>query len=551
MGTLMTNLDSKSTKVGDLFSQDFFFEIPNYQRPFSWEEDQLSDLVDDLVSADRSSDYFLGTLVLHEVEGRTFAVVDGQQRLTALSILLACLRDLLEDTQTANELQQMLVQPERKLQGISARSRLTVRDSTPFEAIVSTREGTQSLKPADVSTTSVELRYREAVSTFRKVLTPRGQDDLLSLASFITQHVVVIFLAASTFDDAFRLFTVVNDRGMQLRRIDVLKADNLSPDVIKDDNKREEYARKWEDLEETLGAANFESLFHAMRLIYVQEKPESDLLYEFQKRIYGKPNRPTAGTAFIDTLVEYVALYESLFLTRDYLTGSGEEAKYKTLVYSMVKEFRASEWRACVLAYAKKFGKTGVFQFILEIEKIYVAHWVIGMRKDERYASYTEILKSIETSKNGDDVSGKIKVDIAPVQAACRRANFYGAGFAKYLLTRAEIQATDLDAPRQFDPKSVEHVLPQKPKSGSQWFKDFTTLEREELVHSVGNLVLLSKAKNSSAQNKDFADKKVSYLQPKVSDYPRSLSVVGEVKWTPDTIRERTNYFANSVLAAL
>ncbi|WP_081235107.1 DUF262 domain-containing protein [Clavibacter tessellarius] len=545
----MATLNSESARVGDFFSQQFFFEIPNYQRPFSWEKDQISDLIDDLLDADRSSDYFLGTLVLHEKSQATYAVVDGQQRLTAIAILLATIRDLLEED--SDHIQQMLAQPEIRLRGIEARSRLVVRNSAPYEAIVNTPGGTRLGAPVDALITSVENRYRQAVLVFQRALAELDQESLASFASFVIQRVVFIYLAASTFDDAFRLFTVVNDRGIQLRRIDVLKAMNLSPDAIRNNTTREEYAHKWEDLEELLGADSFENLFSALRLVYVQDKPEGDLLHEFESRIYGKPKRPAAGVTFIDILSEYVHIYEALFTNRDYLSGTSDHVRYSTLMYSMSKEFRASEWRACVLAFAHKFKTDKLYEFVLRIETLYVKHWVSGMRKDERYASYTAILKTIESEKSGSGVVTAMEYDVADIREACRRANFYGAGYAKYLLIRAEMQAAELDTPRQFLPRSIEHVLPQNPASTSQWKADFTDEEIAELVHSVGNLVLLSKAKNSSAQNKDFIDKKRTYLTPRVSDYPRSLMTVGAEHWTPEVVRQRTNDFAATIMGTI
>src|SRR5688572_29188747 len=94
----MTDLDAKTAAIGSLLSQQSFFRVPEYQRPFSWDTDNFDDLINDLVSADKSQEYFLGTMVLHSraPEGH-FDVVDGQQRLTSIMILLACLRDLIDD----------------------------------------------------------------------------------------------------------------------------------------------------------------------------------------------------------------------------------------------------------------------------------------------------------------------------------------------------------------------------------------------------------------------------------------------------------------------
>ena len=107
----MTNKENISDKglrantisVGTLFSGNNFYKIPNYQRPFSWEKDQFSDLVSDFIASDRSKEYFLGTIVLHKSESE-LVVVDGQQRLTSLLILLACLRDKIDDVSFSTNL---------------------------------------------------------------------------------------------------------------------------------------------------------------------------------------------------------------------------------------------------------------------------------------------------------------------------------------------------------------------------------------------------------------------------------------------------------------
>lgn len=545
----MTNLNSETMPIGKLFGDGKFFAIPDYQRPFSWDRDQISDLIEDLINAKQDSDYFLGTLVLHEVTPGNHDVVDGQQRLTALSLLLACLRDRLE--QDNEEIQELLVQPKKTFQDIPERARLTVRDSGPYNKIVSEVNGTLDVDEIDTLTTSTDRRYRSAVTVFRDRISNLSQSNLANLAKFIIQHVVVIYLSASSFEDAFRLFTVVNDRGKQLRRIDVLKADNLSPDVMHNKNIREEYARKWENYEESLGESHFESLFHALRLIYVQDKPEGDLLHEFTERIFPRPEGPDRGSSFVDLLGDYVELYDAIFITRDYLSGTDSHVKFKTLMHSMVKEFKASEWKACVLLFAKKFKSDNLLDFIYEVERMFVDHWVQGIRKDERYSAYTALLKRIHGAKNPSKVLGSTDVTLANIAEACKIKSFYGAGYSKYLLVRTEIQTAELTDAKEFNPVSVEHVLPQTIKTGSGWEAAFSPEVSAELVHTAGNLVLLSKGKNSSAQNKEFVAKKQTYLGPRVSDFPRSLQVLAVDDWTPAVIRQRTEEFAQNILAPL
>ena len=544
---MVRHLESQTINLSQLFNQEFFFRIPEYQRPFSWDDDNLGDLVDDLIGAPRDADYFLGTLVLHDVGGGTYDVVDGQQRLTSLCILLACIRDALS-LGGQSEIQMMLVQPDRPLAGIQARNRLAVKDAAAFNKIVCTPGGTTNTAGLDEKIGNGERKYRDAVSIFSKRLTTMTPEAVQDLAAFMLQHCVVIYLAAQSFDDAFRLFTVVNDRGKQLRKIDILKAENLAPTVIADEDIRTKYARKWEELEEKIGEDNFEDFFSSLRLIYVQEKPQGDLHVEFNKRVFGQPNRPSRGVNFVDALEKYVGLYDSLFVLRDYLDLTEDKTRFAALMTAMVDEFRASEWRACVLQYANHFGTKYLMRFLLDLEKVFVEQWVDGVRKDERYSVYTNLLKTIDAAKNPDEVLSQVVFDTKKISEACTRIDFYHAGFAKYMLIRAEISTSELNESRVFRAKSIEHVLPQNPAANSQWRRRFSQDDIAEVVHTAGNLVLLSKSKNSSAQNKDFEDKKATYLQPRVTDFPRSVQVLAVDAWTKAVIKRRTAEFAKIVL---
>jgi hypothetical protein len=553
---MANQLDNDMLPLGKLFSQEFFFRIPEYQRPFLWDEDDFSDLISDLLGASREEPYFLGTLVLHHSpEGAYHDVVDGQQRLTALCILLACIRDsqaLATEEKFIEELHEKLVQPERVLDAIGAKERLQVRDQEVFNSIIKVRGAASRPLTLPSKPSPGELRYELARKTFWKKLEPLSKDEIQSFVKFIMQQCKLLYLATDSFESAFHLFAVVNDRGKQLRRIDVLKAFNLDPRYISSDDSRSRYAARWEDMENLLGESKFEEIFHLLRLIYVKDKPQYDLHSEFSKRILGKPDMPRPGSDFLDQVRQYVQLYNSLFVDRDFLdddAAASRHAQFHTLMEIMEGNFEASEWKSCLLLSASKFGKEKFYSLVLAIEKVYLDLWVRGVRKDERYGVYTKLLRMIEAVSNIDAVIESISdIDLGPVFDACRAKNFYGANYKKYLLLRAEVVTGELDAPRHFEARSIEHVLPQNPHPESEWMKIFSEEEHEELVNTVGNLVLLSRTKNSSAGRHDFDAKKKTYLKPRVSDFPRSIQVLDHSEWNPTVIKERTEQFISIVL---
>ncbi|KGE73276.1 DUF262 domain-containing protein [Spirochaeta lutea] len=544
----MNNLEGKTELIGKLFSSDFFFTIPDYQRPFAWEQDNFTDLIDDLATAQSDQQYFLGTLVLHKTdEKQNYDVVDGQQRLTTLLILIACLRDLIEDDDFKKQLQGKIVQEENKVDGIPEKARITVKDRSIFRELVLAKRGTETDKK-EKDLVEPEVRYLQAIHIFKEKLQEYSQEQLQKFIQFVNQKCVVIYLATSSFDDAFKLFTIVNDRGRQLRRIDILKAQNISPDAVPLPATRDKISKEWENLENDLGESNLESILSLIRMIFLKEKPAEDIFNEFEKRIFRK-GLLTRGEKFVDVVKSYGELYRSIFIDRDFVEEDNSiKIKYKSLIYIMDKEFSASEWRACVLSYAKKFNEKDFYKFLLKLEKVYLEAWTKGVRKDERFSIYSTILRAIEASEKTTDVLNSIKFKEQPIKKVVTSKNFYLSRYAKYLLLRLEILTSENDAVKEFNAKSIEHVFPQNPASGSNWRNDPDYKSLNSVVHTIGNLVLLSKGKNSSASNLEFDKKKEKYLKERVSDYPRSIQILTEADWTIAKIRERNKDIQERIL---
>jgi hypothetical protein len=536
----MEKLNAETRTIGAILKEEFFYRIPEYQRPFSWDTDNFEDLVDDILEANKGQEYFLGTFVLHKQErDGVFDVVDGQQRLTSLMILLACLRDVVKDEKFKADIQKKILQEEDVVDNIPLKIRLEVKDRKLFSELVVAPEGTTAINDKS-SLPEPEWRYLNAVNIFRSRLNGLSQEEIEQVIRFISQRCVVIFLATHNFAVAFRLFTIVNDRGKQLRRIDILKATNIAPDVITKDTVRSRIAQEWEEVEKELGESKFENVFHLVRLVLLKDKPQGDLLKEFEDRIFNKKG-VTKGEPFFNLIFEYAKLYTKIFDDRDIVPEeSPDHIKYRALIHIMDSEFSASEWRACLLYFAKQFGGSQLYAFCLKMEKIYLAQWVKGTRKDERYADYSKILGLIEAKKKPGEIVAEMTFDADAIRTATQRPDVYTPGFSKYMLLRLELAASEHAVPKEFTARSVEHVLPQKPHQTGYWATHHDLARIDEYVNKIGNLVLLSKGKNSSAGNYDFPEKKRRYLKSRVSDYPRSIQVLEYDDWLRETIEDRT-----------
>lgn len=119
--------------------------------------------------------------------------------------------------------------------------------------------------------------------------------NIVEYLAYILNNVVMIYVSASTLEDAFRLFSVMNDRGLKLANADILKASNL--EKIQDREEKAYVARKWESMQEDLGD-NFDRFLSYVRTMILKTRQKMNLLDEYEKEIFQKGVIPKGKTFF-------------------------------------------------------------------------------------------------------------------------------------------------------------------------------------------------------------------------------------------------------------
>ena len=139
MSTRGNLIEAHEQNIAQIFSDTYAFEIPPYQRPYAWEQDQARELLSDLLDAMDNKDasggiYFLGSIVLiKSPTDPASKLIDGQQRLTTLKILLSILRDLTTNTEMSIERRAYVFQKASADRGTQDRYRLLLRErDRPF-----------------------------------------------------------------------------------------------------------------------------------------------------------------------------------------------------------------------------------------------------------------------------------------------------------------------------------------------------------------------------------------------------------------------------------
>jgi uncharacterized protein with ParB-like and HNH nuclease domain len=290
--------------IGKIFHDDFFFTISLYQRPYAWTTEEAQELLQDLLTAmedgEKTDDlppYFLGSIVIIKDDEQPDAqIVDGQQRLTTLAMLLAALRSLIQ-SEFAADLTSFLCEKGNVIKGTPNRYRLRLRDRDArfFEKYIQEEVGIEELKSLQETLLPDSQRnIRDNTLGFIRELRVLSEDQLVALAQFIINRCFLIVVSVSTpdLDSVYRIFSVLNNRGLNLSYPDILKAEiinSIPPD------QQESYTRKWEDIEAILGRDLFEDLFFSLRSIFARERMRKGMIEEFHEHVY--PGHPRVSSA--------------------------------------------------------------------------------------------------------------------------------------------------------------------------------------------------------------------------------------------------------------
>lgn len=552
-------IDSDKLLIKDVFKK--WFRIPEYQRPYVWEADQVNELLEDVMHAQISnseSEYFLGSMVLkknEKTEGQTkyieYDLLDGQQRLTTLFLITAVVRDLTpaNNTSRLTSCKESIFQMENTDDNIPERLRIVfdIREAVRsfINDYVKTEGGTKKIaelefkinnKDEDISVRNMSRAIKLIHSFFEK-------NSVDEFYKYLRSNVLMIYVSSEELEDAFRLFTVMNNRGIKLRNSDILKADNLGK--ISNITRRTEGAKKWEEIENYFGE-DFDNFMSHLRTILVKKKATNSLLKEFEENIY-KPkeyDRTTKTYTSIPALIEkgeptiafinkYFNHYQYLFDNINYgLHNNYELYNYLQL---MQKGFEADIWIAPLLRYYDKFNSLKLVEFVKALDNKFANDWIIGLTPTDRIENVNSIIQAIDDSKNESEVLTHGSLDLNKIELEeALGGNIYGKRAARYLLLKLDLlyhgHTTQIVFP---DTVSIEHILPQSPASNSQWKIDFTQVQMEEWTNKLGNLVLISRRKNSSQGNKDYSVKLERYFTNNIELFSNSLRVLTNNKtWT-------------------
>ncbi len=256
------NVDQKT--IHDLLTdKKADFLIPDYQRPYAWDEDQCQTLWDDITAFafpnndhtqfDKNEEYFLGSIVTFKNENRQLEVIDGQQRLTTLMLILRAFYDRFANAQDPNSTSTRAM-IEKCLWRIDEFGRVD-KDTLKINSEVATdhdKDEFLELLRSGQSATG-KSQYAKNYDFFKQKINELAENAIPNfpyLPARILGNCILLPIEAESQDTALRIFSTLNDRGLPLSDADIFKAQFYKYFNDKSQNQKDEFIEDWKNLED-------------------------------------------------------------------------------------------------------------------------------------------------------------------------------------------------------------------------------------------------------------------------------------------------------------
>jgi len=460
--------------------------------------------------------------------------------LTTLTILLSVLRSL-GSPKDKNELTDYIYQKGKLYEGTKDQPRLKLRpkDQPFFWDYIQHEDGLEKLNESANNLSDSQKNIRNNALYLREKVSELTDERRTELGMFIIQRCYLVAVSTPDLDSAYRIFSVLNDRGMELSHTDILKADIIGnmPEEHEDD-----YTNKWEETEEDLGRGTFQTLFGHIRMIRQKAKARDSLLKELRDYV----NPSAEPKRFMDETLLPMAQAFGEIRGRSYESDrlSGDINR----LLRWLSRIDNVDWEPPAILYLSRHHQNPeqILCFFRDLERLAAGMMIRRANINHRLERYGRLLRAIESEEDlyHEDSPLQLKDDERKHILEILAGNLYNMPrIPRPVLLRLDEALSEGEARYDHGVISIEHVLPQRPPVNSQWLQWFPDEEqREAWTHRLGNLVLLSRRKNGQAQNFDFERKKREYFQRQgVSSFAITTDVLNDKEWTLEIVEERQN----------
>jgi len=532
--TLQT-VESKDISLGNLFGD--FYVVPNFQREYVWGTDQVEQLLEDInaefsaSNRDSDSEYFIGTIVTCLTEDGVYQLIDGQQRMTTAYLVLCAIRDHLSklDGGEIGALTPQIAATAVDKQGRDVfRYRVTLQYDDSCGVLESIAKGEEFPRPKE-NTRSIR-NILNAYETIRSFLEEQFKDEtaVRRFYAYFTRNVKLIRVKTISIAHALKIFETINDRGVGLDSMDLLKNLIFMQATMDEFDKLKS---RWKRLVDVLDKGREKPLRFLRYFIFAEydvDRLREEEIYDWFSKNEKRCVYRRKPFAFVDELIGAAEAY-TRFVKGENTDGSTN--RYLVNIHALSGAAR----QHLILLLAGRWLSDSLFKDLSrEIESLFFAYVVTREPTREFERKFAEWAKPLREVESKEELQEFLNEYFRPEKQtlAARfelafwqmrqdslqryRLRYVLGKLTQYVNERAWGEETQGDLAQFLDPTiHVEHVLPQNPTKVvlSEFDKPD---EAEEFIYRLGNLALAEEAINCSLGNKPFSEKRRVYKDSKL-----------------------------------
>ncbi|WP_060915352.1 DUF262 domain-containing protein [Microbacterium oleivorans] len=555
----MPEIDFQPDKrtVEELYVGADYYVIPRFQRPYSWDAANLDDFWRDVVY-DNSVGYFIGPMVAwHDPTSPIRRLVDGQQRLTTISIMFAVLRDKFEELGEDNLADGVHRYLEKADRNNERQFTLQTEVPSPFlSQAIFKRPPDRAVEPSSEE----EEALSKALDAIRQLVddeAQKRQNPLDWLRDFRDRllGLRVIWIEHSSEDDAYVIFETLNSRGKDLEVVDLLK-NHLLNRLRGTGNTAADTARtKWDQMRGALEASDSRKRIDPNRFILHWWLSQEEYVAERKlfPAVKQKVKSKTMAKARLDSLARDAPLYRAAIEPSSRVWPTEEADARRSLealaIFGIVQPAPLLLSLMRARTDAVKLGASQFKKTLQVIERFHFQHTVVSQLRSsggvsEMYAKAARDLSSAGPDAQAranalDDIRNKL-ISRSPdkeqfVLAFEERFHFTNqqtrdSKLVRYVLERFLRHSRPATTTEHL---TIEHIMPQR---------EIARGASIDTVGVVGNLLLVSEAINGRLDDKSFADKRAILAGPGLA-YDIG-GVLDCTEWTAAEISARTRLLA-------
>lgn len=550
--------------ISDLFSCQAIYVIPNYQRQYSWVNEQLEELWSDLYESYINTPeecYFLGSIVVVDDGKGHHELVDGQQRITTLMIMLNVLAKTFPDiNKNSDILLKGNLQKIKQLiyfdEGINRlQLQIDPNYNTSFKKAIINQDNYENFKyPTQANLKKDDPEYKFVNTAkffydkFNELLKSEGQSVLDGFVNFILFKTNIIKTICTNQSFAIKLFLVLNDRGLELSISDIIKSyilDKYDSNDRYNENDKATFNYNWKSIEKISNDYEFtiDDFMVYFEYYKLKSNPKRQVTDELKKIIQSS---------------EVVSLVDEMKSFADNL-----EKVYKSTL-PVIYSLRYIPWQAYVmtaLASAYQVDYPDKEELFQSMRRFFYISWISGKTLNGIKQTSFNLIDGIVDKKTIDEINEMLDKFIYGkrlIRDVYQNLNddVYGQNFLKALMLSIEYEIrekTNVGFYKINNSIHIDHILPQQfDKRLDEWKNIDDVALAKTYIHKLGNLALLLGSKNEEALNHGM-NVKMNIYQGKdknesgVTAFDTTKTIIdnynkGDVNWDVSHIVDRQKY---------